>query len=149
MKYPLNGYRCMRRYFPIAALATALLCGAAPSFAHHSFAAEFDGNKAVILKGKVTQFEWVNPHSWVHIDVMDDSGNTVNWACETAPPNMLYRTGWRRDSLKVGDEVVIEGFRAKDGSHTMNARTVQTPDGKRFFAGSANDGVPATSQEKK
>jgi Family of unknown function (DUF6152) len=149
MKYPLNGYRCMRRYFPIAALATALLCGAAPSFAHHSFAAEFDGNKPVTLKGKVTEFEWVNPHSWVHIDVMDDSGNTVNWACETAPPNMLYRTGWRRDSLKVGDEVVIEGFRAKDGSHTMNARTVQTPDGKRFFAGNANDGVPQVPSEKK
>src|ERR1017187_3977052 len=80
----------MRRYFPIAALATALLGGAAPSFAHHSFAAEFDGTKPVTLKGKVTEFEWVNPHSWVHVDVTDDKGNTVNWACETAPPNMLY-----------------------------------------------------------
>lgn len=120
-----------------------------PSFAHHSFAAEFDGAKPVTLKGRVTEFEWVNPHSWVHIDVADDNGTTVNWACETAPPNMLYRTGWRRDSLKVGDEVIIEGFRAKDGSHTMTARTVQTPDGKQFFAGTANDGAPATPQEKK
>jgi hypothetical protein len=139
----------MRRCLRTAALAAALLGGAAPSFAHHSFAAEFDGNKPVAIKGKVTEFEWINPHSWVHVDVTDDKGNTLNWACETAPPNMLYRAGWRRDSLKVGDEVVIEGYLAKDGSHTMNARTVKTPDGKQFFAGSANDGVPAASPEKK
>jgi hypothetical protein len=142
-------YTSMKRIFPVALFAAALLFAPARSFAHHSFAAEFDGTKPVTLKGKVTEFEWVNPHSWVHLDVTDENGNTVNWACETAPPNMLYRTGWRRDSLKVGDEVVIEGFRAKDGSHTMNARTVQTPDGKRFFAGNANDGVPPTPSEKK
>lgn len=139
----------MQRCFSIAALATALLCSAVPAFAHHSFAAEFDGTKPITIKGKVTQFEWVNPHSWVHIDVVDDKGNTVNWACETAPPNMLYRAGWRRDSLNVGDVVVIEGFQAKDGSHTMNARNIQTPDGKRFFAGSASDGAPAASPDKK
>ncbi len=139
----------MKRIPPIALLAAVLLLGAAPSFAHHSFAAEYDGTKAITLKGKVTQFEWVNPHSWVHIDVTDDKGNVVNWACETAPPNGLYRAGWRRDSLKVGDEIVIDGYLAKDGSHTMNARTVQTPDGKRFFAGSSNDGGPAAAPEKK
>jgi hypothetical protein len=145
----MHAFFVPRRSFSIALFTAAILGSAAPSFAHHSFAAEFDGTKPVTLRGKVTEFEWVNPHSWVHIDVTDDKGNTVNWACETAPPNMLYRTGWRRDSLKTGDEVVIEGFRAKDGSNTMNARTVQTPDGKRFFAGSANDGVPAASPEKK
>ena len=122
---------------------------ATPSvFAHHSFAAEYDGSKPITLKGKVTQFEWVNPHSWVHIDVTDEKGNVANWACETAPPNGLYRQGWRRDSLKVGDVVVIDGYMAKDGSHTMNARSVETPDGKKFFAGTSGDGGPTAEQKK-
>ncbi len=125
----------------LAALAT-------PCFAHHSFAAEYDGAKPVTLKGKVTKFDWVNPHSWVYIDVTDDKGNVVNWSCETAPPNMLYRQGWRKDSLKTGDEIVIEGFLAKDGTHTMNARTVQTPDGRRFFTGNTGDGGPVSPDKK-
>lgn len=132
----------MKKTALLGAIAMVLAWAAPSAFAHHSFAAEFDGSQPVTLKGKVTAFEWVNPHSWVHVDVTDENGNTVNWACETAPPNMLYRSGWRKDSLKEGDEVVIEGFRAKDGSHTMNARTVTTPDGKKFFAGMTNDGAP-------
>jgi len=132
----------MQRTGLVAAAAALVALAAAPAFAHHSFAAEFDGSAPVTLKGKVTSFEWVNPHSWVHVDVTDDKGNTVSWSCETAPPNMLYRQGWRKDSLKEGDEVVIEGFKAKDGSHTMNARSVTTPDGKKFFVGTTNDGAP-------
>ena len=127
---------------PAIAILAAL---AVPSaFAHHSFAAEYDGTKPVTLKGKVARFEWVNPHSWVYLDVADDKGNVVNWACETAPPNMLYRQGWRKDSLKTGDEIVIEGFLAKDGTHTMNARSVQTPDGRQFFTGASGDGGPVS-----
>ncbi len=125
----------------LAGLA-GLFLAALPVAAHHSFAAEYDGSKPVTLKGKVTQVEWINPHSWIHVDVVGDDGKVVNWSCETAPPNGLYRQGWRRDTLKQGDEVVIEGFLAKDGSHTMTARMVQTPDGRRLFAGSATDGGP-------
>jgi len=131
-----------RRHFQIAAFATALLATVAPLLAHHSFAAEYDAGKPITLKGKVTQFEWVNPHSWLHVDVTDDKGNTVNWTAETAPPNALYRQGWRRSSIKPGDEVTIEGFAAKDESHTMSARTVQTSDGRRLLAGSVTDGAP-------
>jgi hypothetical protein len=129
--------------------ASALLLAALPALAHHSFAAEYDGSKPTTLKGTVTQVEWVNPHSWVHIDVTDENGKVSQWSCETAPPNMLYRQGWRRDSLKPGDQVVIEGFLAKDGTHTMNARSVQTSDGRRLFAGSANDGGPQTQKDPK
>jgi len=142
----------MKHSIPIALLVPALLLSAVPLFAHHSFAAEYDSGKPITLKGKVTQFEWVNPHSWLHIDVTDDKGNTVTWTAETAPPNGLYRQGWRRNSIKVGDEVTIEGFAAKDESHTMSARSVQTADGRRLLSGSATDGAPPAadkSPEKK
>ena len=129
------------RWTLILTVCSALLA-ALPLAAHHSFAAEYDASKPITVKGKVTQVEWINPHSWVHVDVVGEDGKVVNWSCETAPPNTLYRQGWRRNSIKEGDEVVIEGFLAKDASHTMTARTVQTPDGKRLLAGSAADGTP-------
>jgi len=129
--------------------ACGLLLAAMPLLAHHSFAAEYDASKQVTLKGKVTQVEWINPHSWVHIDVTDENGKVVNWACETAHPNMLYRQGWRKNSLKEGDEVIIEGFAAKDATHTMTARTVQTPDGRKLLAGSAADGIPQGQKSEK
>src|SRR5215469_8092826 len=106
------------------ALAVGLLCASIPLAAHHSFAAEYDGAKPITLKGKVNRMEWVNPHSWVYVDVTDPAGKVTTWACETAPPNGLYRQGWRKDSLKAGDDVTIEGFLAKDGTPTMNARSV-------------------------
>jgi hypothetical protein len=129
--------------------ACGLLLAALPLAAHHSFAAEYDASKPVMLKGKVTQVEWINPHSWVHIDVTGEDGKVVNWSCETAPPNTLYRQGWRRNSLKEGDEVIVEGFAAKDASHTLTARTVQTPDGRRLLAGSASDGIPQGQKSEK
>jgi hypothetical protein len=107
---------------------------------HHSFAAEFDSNKPVELKGTVTKLEWVNPHAWIYVDVKDERGNVTNWACELGSPNLLMRNGWSRDSLKVGDSIVITGSAAKDGSHIANARTVRMADGKRVFnAGSSGD----------
>ena len=107
---------------------------------HHSFAAEFDATKPVELKGAVTRIDWVNPHAWIYMDVKDEKGTVANWACELGSPNLLLRNGWRRDSLKTGDIVVITGSRAKDGANIANARTVKLADGKRIFnAGSSGD----------
>jgi hypothetical protein len=121
-----------------------------PLAAHHSFAAEYDSKQPVTIKGTVNRVDWVNPHSWVHVDVVDADGKTTTWQCETAPPNSLFRQGWTRNSLKKGDAITVEGFRAKDSSATMSARSVLTADGKKMFAGSANDGAPAreTSDSK-
>lgn len=112
------------------------------AWAHHSFAAEYDAAKPVTLKGTFTKMDWINPHSWIYVDVKNSDGVVENWACETAPPNGLYRRGWRKSSLKEGDTIVVDGFLAKDGSRTVNARSVVTADGKRMFAGSPNDGGP-------
>ena len=123
------------------------LLGAFSAWGHHSFAAEYDGGKPVTLKGAVVKMEWVNPHSWLHIQVKGDDGKMEDWLCETAPPNILYRQGWRKTSLKEGEEVTVEGFRAKDASNTMTARSVVTADGRRMFTGSANDGAPGSPKQ--
>lgn len=125
----------------------SLMVGPRVLSAHHSFAAEYDANKPVTLKGKVTKVEWVNPHSWVRIDVTGPDGKVTNWSCETAPPNILYRQGWRPNSLKEGDEVTIDGFAAKDATATMTARSVTLADGRKMFTGSNTDGAPADSKK--
>ncbi len=112
--------------------------------AHHSFAAEFDNKKPVELKGTLVELEWVNPHAWIHMEVTDSSGKVTKWDCELGSPNLLMRNGWRRDSLKKGDVIIVNGSQAKDGSNLANARTVSFADGKRVFnAGSSGDpGTP-------
>ncbi len=117
------------------AIALTLSVPVVPVFAHHSFAAEFDGTKQITLSGVVTKVDWVNPHAYIYVDVKGDDGAVVNWALETGAPNMLYRQGWRKDDLKVGDMVTFEAFLAKDGSHTAAARQVKLPDGRKVFAG--------------
>jgi len=115
---------------------------AAPAFAHHSFAAEYDSAKPVTLKGAVTKMEWMNPHARFYVDVKDDSGKVTNWEFELGSPNGLMRRGWTRNSLKPGDVIIVEGYLAKDGSKLANARNVTLTDGRKIFAGSSDDGGP-------
>ena len=120
--------------------ATAALAALNAS-AHHSFAAEFDADSPVDITGYVTKVEWQNPHTIFYIDVEDANGDYNNWAVELGSPNGLMRRGWTRNSLQIGDEVNIEGSRARDGSHKANARTVMLSSGERLFAGSSQQGV--------
>ena len=120
----------------LAALTAALV---APVRAHHSFAAEFDGDKPITLKGVVTQIDWANPHVWFYIKVTEEGGQTVRWACEMGAPHQLQGRGWLRDTMKVGDVVTVAGSLARDGSKRANARTVTTADGKVLGAASSGD----------
>ncbi|HEY7672872.1 MAG TPA: DUF6152 family protein [Gammaproteobacteria bacterium] len=110
------------------------LAAAGPALAHHSFATQYDADQPVTLKGVVTKVEWMNPHARFYVDVKDDSGNVVNWNLELASPNVLTRNGWSRTSLKEGDEVTVEGSRARSGASMANARTVTLADGRKVFA---------------
>jgi hypothetical protein len=127
----------MKRLALVFTLISALLAGAVPAMAHHSFAAEFDSNKPVTLTGAVAKVEWTNPHVWFFINVKDETGTVTNWGFEMGPPHLLQNQGWTRTTMKLGDTVTVHGTLAKNGSNRGNARTVMTPDGKRLGAGSS------------
>ena len=129
----------MRVRFASLAAGLGLVVPAVPVLAHHSFAAEYDANKPVTLKGTVSKVEWTNPHARFYVDVQDDSGKVITWNLELASPNVLVRNGWGRNTVKVGDAVTVSGSMAKDGANLANARSVVLADGRKVFAGSQAD----------
>jgi hypothetical protein len=132
----------MRTNLVILLAGLGILLVAVPVAAHHAFAAEFDATKPITLKGTVTKMEWINPHTWIHIDVKKPDGTVESWMIEGGPPNALFRRGFTKDSLPVGAEILVEGFRAKDGSLKGNGRDVTFADGRKLFLGSSGTGAP-------
>lgn len=110
--------------------------------AHHSFAAQYDASKAVRLMGTLTKVEWTNPHIYFYLDVKDENGQVVKWSCEAGSPGALSRRGFKRGNLKIGDTIIVDGYRARDGSHLVDARRVTLPDGRIVSGASAGDGGP-------
>ena len=127
----------MRKTLIVVLTAGASLLAAVPAWAHHAFAAEFDADQPVKFKGTVTKMEWVNPHAWIHIDVMGEDGKVTPWMIEAAAPNALLRRGWTKNSLVKGTEILVDGFRAKDGANRANGSVITFTDGKKLFVGSS------------
>lgn len=126
----------------IVIVAVAILLSGVPVATHHSFAAEYNGSKPLTLKGTIVRMEWVNPHSWLYVDVKGPDGKVETWKLEFSTPNALYRRGWRKELLPVGTEVTVTAYQSKDGSPIANAEDVTLPDGKKLFAGSSGNGAP-------
>jgi Family of unknown function (DUF6152) len=130
-------------------LGALLLAAALPAWAHHSFASEFDVTKPVKLQGTVTQMEWINPHSWIHIDVKNPDGTVTSWMIEGGSPNSLLRRGFTKHSLEAGTQIVVEGYQAKDGANRANGRDLTFPDGKKLFIGTdASEQTPSAKPDK-
>lgn len=136
----------MRRHFLILCVVSVVWMPAA-LVAHHAFAAEFDASKPFKIRGTIVKMEWINPHTWLHLDVKRPDGKTERWMIEGGPPNALYRRGFTKNSLPQGAELVVEGFRAKDGSLKGNGRELTFADGRRLFVGSSGTGAPGDGKE--
>ena len=128
--------------FVIGAAATSVS-------AHHAFAAEFDANKPVHFEGTVTKMEFINPHSWLHVDAKQNDGTVVHWMIEAGTPNVLFRRGFTKDSLVPGTKVIVDGYQAKDGSHRANGRNLTLPNGQTLFMGSSGTGAPYEEHQQK
>ena len=137
----------MRTKLAVVVAGLSLLCAAVPISAHHSFAAEFDANRPITLQGAVTRVEWINPHTWIHIDVKGADGKTVEWMIEGGTPNTLLRRGINKNSLPAGTLIVVDGYQAKNGSNRANGRDISLPDGKKLFLGSSGTGAPSDGRD--
>jgi hypothetical protein len=134
------------RSYRLAILLAILAWVVVPVAAHHSFSAEYDFNKPLKLKGKVTEMKWANPHAWIYIDVVGKNGKVEKWAWETGGANALYRRGWRKEDLAAGTMLVIDGYQARNGSKTANATSITFENGKRLFAASSSQGGASGSK---
>jgi hypothetical protein len=135
----------LSRLVPLVAGGLLLTAAAAP--AHHSFAAEFDANKPIQLRGTVVKVEWINPHTWIHIDVKEANGSTARWMIEGGTPNTLLRRGLNRNSLPEGTEILVDGYRAKNGTMRANGRDLTFTDGRKLFMGSSGTGAPRDGRD--
>ena len=131
-----------RTLFALALALTTMIPLARPALAHHSFAAEYDADKPVTLTGSVTKMAWINPHSWIYIDVKKADGKVENWAVEAGPPGTLVRAGFTKESLAGGTVIKVNGYRAKDGALRANGRDITLPDGRLLFVGGSSPGAP-------
>ncbi len=131
-----------------AILAAGMLLAAAPAVAHHAFSAEFDVDSPISLSGTVKRVEWLNPHSWIYIDVTGTDGEIVEWAIEVGPPGPLFRRGIRKEMLPIGSEIQVDGFQAQDKSTRATGLDVTFPDGRRIFTGSENTGAPPSPAQR-
>jgi len=138
--------------FQIAMLALGaaalIVASVVPIYAHHAFGAEFDPNRPLVLKGPVVRVEWVNPHTWIHLEVTTDSGDKEVWMVEGGTPNSLLRRGLKRDTIKIGQIIVVDGYQAKDRSNRANGRDVTFEDGRKFFLGSSGTGAPYDKERR-
>jgi len=137
----------MRTTLVMVLAAASLILVTTRTSAHHAFAAEFDSSKPIKLRGTVVKMEWINPHTWIHLDVKTPKGTVERWMIEGGPPNALYRRGFTQKSLPQGSEIVVEGFRAKDGSLRGNGRDLTFADGRRLFVGSSGTGAPRDGRD--
>ena len=131
----------------LGAAALVALATTSPVRAHHAFASEFDAAQPINLRGTVTRVEWINPHTWIHIDVKDSSGKTVAWMIEGGTPNTLLRRGVDKNSLPAGTEIIVDGYRAKNGTNRANGRDLTLPNGKKLFLGSSGTGAPSDGRD--